>query len=151
MTDFLLKAFCLAIMVASIMMFLFPAETVSAVALDLPWSNVTVRAVAFLALLVSFAIFSGPSKFDVEEAPTTPGDSVQRLAFAIESSETGLLDGISRDDRKQILGHLKAGNKIAAIQSVREASSCGLREAQETVEQLEATMNGSGGGLPRKD
>ncbi len=38
--------------------------------------------------------------------------------------------------------HLRAGNKIAAIQAYREAANCGLKEAKEFVDELERRLLG---------
>lgn len=48
---------------------------------------------------------------------------------------------MSKPSRETVTQHLLAGNKIAAIKDYRELTGCGLKEAKDAVEEIEANLS----------
>jgi hypothetical protein len=95
------------------------------------------RGLGALITIVSFAIFSGPSKFGAGDAEPPPEIPVDHLIRSLETFHPELVEQVGEDSTlRDILRHLAARRKIDAIKILRTATGRGLKDSKELVEAI---------------
>ena len=138
MVRFFGRMLALAGTLAAMLVVVSPTWVFEAIGAELTVSDGWARGIGFVAMLVCFALFSGPSNFGSSEVAQQPKAPVGYLLERIpEDTATRFADLTTLSTA---VGLVADGRKIAAIKAVRAANDIDLRDAKELVEELQRAI-----------
>ncbi|MCP5118298.1 MAG: hypothetical protein GY953_46385 [bacterium] len=135
------RAVALAGTLAMMAVLATPRLVFEAAELELPVPEGVARGVAFVLMVVCFALFSGPSKFGADEVvrqPTAPVDHLLPMVPPETANQFPDLAALST-----AVGLVAEGRKIEAIKAIRVSPEIDLKDAKELVEEIQRAVQPS--------
>jgi hypothetical protein len=138
MLRFLRKTLAIAATLGGMAMMASPEAVFSQLGWSPGLSDTMARGVGAVITIVSFAIFSGPSKFGAAEEEPPPQIPVDHLITSLRTYHPELVEQVGEESTlRDVLRHLAARRKIGAIKLLRIATGRDLKDSKELVESIQ--------------
>ena len=138
MVRFLGRTVALAGTMVSMLVCVSPSAVFEAAGVEPMVSDALARGIGFVAMVICFALFSGPSKFGADEAVEQPRAPVDHLLPKVHEETANHFPDLAA--LATAVGLVAEDRKIDAIKAVRASNQIDLKEAKELVEELQRAI-----------